>query len=164
MTMYGQVKSFQKNRNVKMASVAMAPPETGQDNRPQNAEAAAAIDTGGILQFARNGQEELPQQEDAETAGGRWDDQRGQAVEPVQFPDRDVVGDEQDLVRHDQRRDHDQEEQQVATGKVQSGQGIRGQNVDHDHQTGTHRGYDQAVEERAHQVDTARDRAECWRS
>ena len=68
MTMYGQVKSFQKNRKVKMARVAMAPPETGQHDRPQDAEAAAAIDPGGILQFARDGQEELAQQEHAEPA------------------------------------------------------------------------------------------------
>src|SRR5438270_13569073 len=54
MTMYGQVNSFQKNRNVKIASVAIAPPDTGITmfqrirSRPQPSIFAASSSSDGM--------------------------------------------------------------------------------------------------------------------
>ena len=78
-----------------------------------------AVDARRVLQLGRNGHEKLPQQERAEHADHKGEDEPFVAVVPVQQANQDVVGDQGDL-RGDNQRPQVQGEQQGAPAKAQA--------------------------------------------
>ena len=89
-----------------------------RDDRPRRA--------GAVLDFARDREKELAQQEDAEDVDQRRQVDRLVRIEQVKVANQDEGRDDRHLLRHHQRRKQDDEEH-VAARKPQSGEGIGGQ-------------------------------------
>src|ERR1700693_1690220 len=92
---------------------------------PQEGEARAAIEPGGILDRVRHREEGLTQQERSEGAGGKRRDQCRVAIEPAEMLQGDKVGEERYLDRYDQGADYRQHNK-AAPGKLPPRQRERG--------------------------------------
>ena len=90
------------------------------------AQVPVAVELGRLLEVARDLQEGLAQQEDAEARGQEGHGQALVGVEPVQRADGVEVGDERHLER-DHQRGQAEDEEGALEGEAQEGEGVGGQ-------------------------------------
>ncbi|GAA3219200.1 hypothetical protein GCM10020256_23970 [Streptomyces thermocoprophilus] len=120
--------------------------EQGEDDADERAGAGAAVDHGGLLQFARDVDDEAAQRPhgEREDEGQVGDDQAG---EPVVLAE--VVQQQEDRDDHRDERDHldreDADDDDLAAAEGEPGDGERGERADDDADEDDREGHDQAA-------------------
>ena len=128
-------RSFQTQRNWKIASDAIAGSPSGRISAEEDPELGGAVDPRRLEQVLRDPDEEVPQQEDRERQpeGGveehEPEDRVEQAEVVVQREDRD----QRHLDGDDEQRDHDQEEP-VAARELEPRERVGSESGDRDRQ------------------------------
>ena len=124
-------RSFQTQRNWKIARDAIAGSPSGRIEPQEDANLRRAVDPRRFEQVARNPDEEVPEQEDRERQPERRVEQ-DQAEHRVEQADAVVEREDRDqrhLQRHDEQRDHDEKEP-VAPGELEPRERVRGERCD----------------------------------
>ena len=98
-------------------------PRERKGDPPEDLEPSGAVDQGRILELAREGQEELAKDVDAEDVGDHRQDQRLVGVGPADLDHRDQHRHHGDLGGDHQRGEEDQEDQ-VAAREAQTRQRV----------------------------------------
>src|SRR5215217_7992860 len=119
-------------------------PREWKDDAPEATEAARTVDAGGVLQLVRDGEEELPQQEDTERRERLGDYEALVSIHPVEFLYEDELRYDRDLGR-DHERTQVQEEEQIAPPEPQAGEGVGSKGRGHRLEDGDTPDHDQAV-------------------
>ena len=128
-------RSFQTQRNWKIASDAIAGQPEREDHAEEDPELGRAVDPRGLEQVLRDPDEEVPQQEDRERQPERGVEEHepeDRVEEPevvVQREDRD----QRHLDRDDEQRDDDQEEP-VAARELEPRERVGGERGERDRQ------------------------------
>src|SRR5208282_1223524 len=131
-------------------------PAQRQDDTPVDAEVAGAVDDRRFLQFARNREIELAQQEDAERVEDRGHDEAGVAVQQPQGSRENEEGDDDDRLRDEESREHG-EKNDVAAWKPQSRQRVSGHRMKRQRDDGDDGGDEERVPKIAEEVDLSED-------
>ena len=129
-TMSGHSRLFQWKRKAKTASVASAGPESGRMMRQKQPKRLAPSMRRGVFQFVRDGEEELPQEEDPERGERLGDYKALVSIHPVEFLCEDELRNDGDL-GWDHQRTQVQEEEQISPPESQAGEGVGGKGRGH---------------------------------
>ena len=105
-------------------------PRERKDDAPEATEAARAVDAGGVFQLVRDGEEELPQEEDPERGERLGDYEALVSIHPVEFLYEDELRYDGDL-GWDHQRTQVQEEEQISPPESQAGEGVGGKGRGH---------------------------------
>src|SRR3989475_13120468 len=117
-----------------------------QIDTPVDAEGAAAVDLGGVIELSRNGEEELTQQKCPEGSAEKpRDDQRVVRVHPAQGSHQDEHRNHGHLIG-DHQRGQQHVEERGTPRKAQPGKRVRGERAADHAPNGSQPGHFQAVE------------------
>ncbi len=123
----------------------------GQDDREKDPDLRRPVHFGRFIEFLRDAVEKLPQGEDAEGVRNGGDDQPGVRIHPPEHFDDHVPGNQDGIDGNHQGAD-DEDENQVAAGKPQTGQRVCGHRVKEQRGKGHRRGHDGRVEHIARKI------------